>query len=314
VKHAWYMGRNASWDERLASTDPEVRPLLEEFLEEGVAVVKGGISPEICDIVRSSYDALISNNGAKFDRYKDENGHNPRIINVQSVIPQALDLFAKNSRTLALCDTIFGMETVGYTSLYFQKGSEQEIHRDTPVFATKPPYLYLGVWVALEDVDAENGPLRVIRKGHLLPELDLEAIARQFYPDLQNIAGTDNDLWNSYQLATQAACADAGLEAESLAVKKGDTIIWHPHLPHGGMPVVDLTRTRHSFVMHVVPADTPVYHQDVFFNPYNEASDQLEATYAERDGRRFMFHGTADFGHKLLFSRDDLTWAPTEVE
>jgi hypothetical protein len=49
-------------------------------------------------------------------------------------------------------------------------------------------------------------------------------------------------------------------------VKKGEVILWHPLLPHGGGEIKDPTRTRHSLVSDTVPEMTPVYRMDVFFD------------------------------------------------
>jgi phytanoyl-CoA hydroxylase len=50
------------------------------------------------------------------------------------------------------------------------------------------------------------------------------------------------------------------LVTEKLCIVKGDTAIWHPQTPHGGTEIRDLTRTRHSIVMHTTPAGVPLYH------------------------------------------------------
>jgi len=44
-----------------------------------------------------------------------------------------------------------------------------------PVFSTAPEHFYFGVWVALEDANAENGAMQIYRGGHAIPELDREA-------------------------------------------------------------------------------------------------------------------------------------------
>jgi hypothetical protein len=74
-------------------------------------------------------------------------------------------------------------------------------------------------------------------------------------------------MWEKYQDRVTRQCMDAGLKVEKVAVKAGGTVIWHPQLPHGGSAIGDISRTRHSLVMHLAPVGTPVYHQDVFFNP-----------------------------------------------
>ncbi len=92
-------------------------------------------------------------------------------------MPSLLKLFTENKAALEFQDLLYQQETVLYTSLFYERGSAQDLHRDTPYFSTRPEYRYFGMWVALEDVDAQNGPLMVAPGGHLLDELDREAMA-----------------------------------------------------------------------------------------------------------------------------------------
>jgi ectoine hydroxylase-related dioxygenase (phytanoyl-CoA dioxygenase family) len=184
-----------------------------------------------------------------------------------------------------------------YTSLFYERGSAQEVHRDTPVFVTRPEYRYFGTWVALEDTDPDNGPLVVVRGGHLLPEIDREGIARSFCANLDDVPALSNDMWVSYQHEVAAQCARAGLGTDPVCAKMGDTIIWHPQAPHGGAPIRDLRRTRFSLVMHSTPLGVPVYRQDVFFNPSKPVSDRAPWNYVSRGRRRYADFREISFGH-----------------
>jgi phytanoyl-CoA hydroxylase len=92
-------------------------------------------------------------------------------------------------------------------------------------------------------------------------------MATSIYDDMGDIKDIDDDLWNIYQKEIADTCAKMGLTQQEVYVNKGDTIIWHPLLAHGGAPYRDLTRTRLSFVIHTTPDYVPVFHTDVFFNP-----------------------------------------------
>ncbi len=169
-----------------------------------------------------------------------------------SAYRRLFDLFRCNELALAVQDYLFEGETAPYTSLYYERGSAQDIHRDTPYFATKPEYRYFGTWVGVvEEIDADaNGPLSVVRYGHRIPEFDRELIARRIFPDLAAIDPASGELFSAYQTELNQAWRERGLVQETLCVRKGDTIIWHPQTPHGGAEIRDLARTRHSIVMH----------------------------------------------------------------
>ncbi len=238
-------------------------------------------------------------------KHKDKYSHYPRLENLHAVMPSLLQLFYENKEALRFQDMMFGGETVLYTSLFYERGSAQDIHRDTPYFSTRPEYRYFGMWVALEDVDESNGPLMAVPCGNLLPELDREAIARRHYEDLDNLPPDSELLWSSYQRDVGDQCAANGLKLTPIPVKRGSTIIWHPHLPHGGSPITDISRTRFSLVMHTTPIGTPVYHQNAFFNPQKYFPTEPKFDYKSSGGRSYVEQNVMSFGHSSYYSADD---------
>ena len=52
------------------------------------------------------------------------------------------------------------------------------------------------------------------------------------------------------EAAVEALLRAGGFELEELHVKRGQALIWAANLHHGGRPVLDATRTRHSQVNH----------------------------------------------------------------
>jgi phytanoyl-CoA hydroxylase len=231
----------------------------------------------------------------------DEIGRLYRIINLHLGLDSFEYLFADN-KALDVCDQFFKASTALYTTLYFEKGSEQDLHRDSPYFCTNPPGQYLGVWLALDDVDAENGPLVVIPGSHLLPRLDLQSLRKHIFGDEPAPAHGDAG-WLGYQAAVSQQCDEHGLKAREVHVKRGDTIIWHPELMHGGAHHIHPTRTRCSLVMHVTPHGMPVHHMDVF---YGSSKPMLTAPwkYKSTQNSRFvsMSDGVVGFGHSHVVS------------
>jgi hypothetical protein len=123
---------------------------------------------------------------------------------------------------------------------------------------------------------------------------------REIYPDLADLPGTDGPLWNRYQARVAAMCAEEGLRSESVPVRTGDTILWHPELPHAGGEIFDYARTRHSLVCHVTPVGVPVYHYEKFFNPRAAVPGDAAWGFLAYEGRGFVRHDAIDVGHKQL--------------
>lgn len=268
-----------------------------EFIDDGFTVLKGSLTPETCDRARSAFEGWCSRNASHVDGYRDKDGHFPRIINLHEVLPELRDVFTLNQRALDLQDYLFGYPVTLYTTLFYERGSGQSTHRDIPYFCTKPLGFYFGMWTALETVDLENGPLEVVPGGHKIVGSEPESIAQKYYADLDKIDPYDSRLWDDYQAEINALCKSKGLTSKPVPVSKGDTILWHPLLPHGGASIVDFKRTRYSLVMHTTPENVPVFHQDVFFNYHKPVPSNVRWTYRTINDRRIAFHNGVSIGH-----------------
>lgn len=276
-----------------------------QLQRDGVTVIPNSFKDGLVENIRNKFIDFLNLNSDIFNKHLDENGHYPRMINMHLAFPNFLELFVNNLISLGVQDAFFNDFSSIYTTLYFERGSAQPIHRDTPYFTTRPEYNYLGVWVALENANSNNGCLEVIRGGHLMPELDREKIALQSYESLDDVPANSQILWDNYQSKVKSECLEAGLKVESIEVAEGDTVIWHPQLPHGGAAIRDIALTRHSLVMHVTPLGTPVYHQDVFFNPKKIVSEKSSFKYRNYKDRSYVNHEYVDIGHKELIKPCD---------
>jgi phytanoyl-CoA hydroxylase len=185
--------------------------------------------------------------------------------------------------------------------LFYERGSAQPTHRDSPYFTTSPEFYFFGVWVALEDANEENGALEVFSGGHRIPEPDREAIALRYFNSLDDLPKSSPELWDTYREEVTRRCEAIGLKKKRLCVKAGDTVIWHPQLPHGGSPIANIAKSRFSFVMHTTPLGVPVYHMDKFFNPRADAPANQDWDYIQMDGCYYVRRDAVDFNHEKLF-------------
>jgi phytanoyl-CoA hydroxylase len=268
-----------------------------EVIQRGYTVIKRSVSEEQCRQAIASFRQLEARNPDIFSRHRGAHGHYPRIVNLHAVLSPLRALFTRNSTLLQVQDALFGAPASLYTTLFYEVGSQQSIHRDTPLFCTKPEYLYFGNSVYLEAADDQNGCLEVIEGGHLLPELDRRGMARKRYGLQGTIPPIDDAMWSEYQNTLQEQARAAGLKVTKVHVDVGDSLIWHPQLPHGGSPIADQSRTRFSLVMHTTPVTVPVYHQHAFFNPENALPEVAPWGYEEENGRSIVKHDQTDFGH-----------------
>jgi phytanoyl-CoA hydroxylase len=194
-----------------AWVDKHVKRHALEVIEQGYTIVRGAIPKKQCEDTIADFRRLEAANADIFDANRDAKGHYPRIVSLHWAMPSLVKLFTRNKRWLATQDLLFGARTALYTSLFYETGSQQAIHRDSPLFCTRPEYLYFGSTVYLERADDENGCLEVLEGAHKLPELDRETIALQHYGSLDEVQPIDDKLWHAYQNSVAAQAREHGI-------------------------------------------------------------------------------------------------------
>ena len=100
-----------------------------------------------------------------------------------------------------------------------------------------------GVWIPLEDIHPDSGPLIYIPGSHRLPYLQAHDVGH--HPD--KTSKPKQDIFHPAWLAMIKA---QGLKAEAYTPKLGEALIWHANLLHGGSEVRDRQKTRWSQVTH----------------------------------------------------------------
>jgi ectoine hydroxylase-related dioxygenase (phytanoyl-CoA dioxygenase family) len=294
----WFMFSDYTNDSRYMSLSHHDKHLADRFMKDGFLVFKNEIADAQTTETVALFNEFAARNADYFDPFRDEFGYLHRIVNLHLAFRPLLKLFAAAKNALAFQDALFGGPTSVYTSLYYERGSSQTIHRDTPYFTTRPEYNYFGMWFALEDATQRNGCLEVVRGGHLINEIDRADLAIKHFGSLDAVPAVATELFDDYQNIVIEQCKSKNLEKEKIELSRGDVLIWHPQLPHGGSVIKDRTKTRHSIVIHTVAARTPVYQANAFFNPQRLLPLQSYWEMDEFDGRQFAKHATVEVMHQ----------------
>ncbi|MEX0964437.1 MAG: phytanoyl-CoA dioxygenase family protein [Pseudohongiellaceae bacterium] len=166
---------------------------------------------------------------------------------------------ARNANIARALEQLLGRKSLPFQTLNFPIGTRQFTHSDTIHFNSIPSNFMVGVWVALEDIDAANGPLLYYPGSHKLHEYSMH--------DFDLEPGYHN--YHKYEERIQQIVEKEQLQPEYGIIKKGEALIWHANLLHGGAPQKDLTRSRHSQVTHYYFADCKYY------TPMNSGAGQL---------------------------------------
>src|SRR5215831_3154461 len=163
-----------------------------------------------------------------------------------------------------LLELLYQREPVPFQTLNFPIGTQQKTHSDTIHFSSYPPRFMCGVWVALEDVDADNGALLYYAGSHKLPIYELFDTGR-----LGSLARTTPQEihYGHYERFIDSFIDAQGFEKRELHMKKGQALVWAANLFHGGSPIRDKERTRLSQVTHYYFSDC-IYYTPLLSDPY----------------------------------------------
>lgn len=275
----WFLGKA---DDHIRSVvdDEQISDILIALRDDGVAIISGNNSKEMCDSVVSDFDDYVKENPESKD-YQDQNGLHDRLCNFHMRSKAARNI-CFNKKTTNILRAAFDSRITVIGSLFFEKGSGQSMHRDTPAFFTNPFNHYFGIWNALEDIAHDSGPLVYYEGGH--------KICR----DKDLYLNPDVDQENYFNIV-ESACIEAGLELKEIYPKKGDTIIWHPELPHGGGVIQNPKATRKSLVFHAIPISSDIYGPQEFFGTCGSVPKKQGFNLLDIDGDAMIDQGVAKF-------------------
>jgi hypothetical protein len=171
---------------------------------------------------------------------------------------------------LDLLRHLYGREPFAFQTLNFAVGSEQHFHSDAVHFHSYPHGFMCGVWIALQDVQPGSGPLVYFPGSHRLPYLSARSLGLD-----RDVVMEEQHPQRFFEPSWQQAVNAHAFEKQQFLPKRGDLLIWHANLLHGGEPVQDKSSRRWSQVNHYFFANclytTPMHNFTCLRNPFDIA-------------------------------------------
>lgn len=257
-------------DERLKSLKlpTRIHNIIKGIIQDGFAIVRGTVSAADCRKTIADYEAYLGNFAKQ--AYTNSSNHNIRLANFHMTSASAMRIATNNLAHEAM-SIMFQAESCAYTSLFFKHGSQQALHRDTPHFSTFPENTFFGLWTALEDVSKNNGPLRYVAGSHRLVAPSAESYVNTAGKLLMSIYKRPiREALDRYNGDIIELAEKSGLGIREAVISRGDVILWHPGLIHGGAAILKPGATRYSLVTHCVPRGIYVSYSDAYFGVENK--------------------------------------------
>ena len=219
--------------------------------DKGIVILEEFIDNDTCDKIINDFYQFKNNSG-------NNSISNHRLYNLHLQSENVRNILFSD-KILSYLDNYFKKKTALNSTIYFETGSQQCIHRDTPFFWSEPNEgEFVGVWFALEEANEENGKLEYYPYGHTF------TIDGKLYGN-EHKDKSPAELFSKIGDDMEELCRKNSMKKESPIIKKGSVVVWHADLPHGGSPILNTNKTRHSIVAHYFPENSYITNIDYYF-------------------------------------------------
>jgi ectoine hydroxylase-related dioxygenase (phytanoyl-CoA dioxygenase family) len=209
----------------------------EQFERDGYLLIGSTGCPEtLLDTIVSEVEEYYSEE----QRTEDGVFYAPRRVRNAWKINDNVKSLALSKKVLVILEALYGRRPLPFQTINFKAGTQQAAHSDALHFGSKPEGYLCGVWVALEDIHADSGPLVYYPGSHRFPELSMRDLGLE----------SDRAAYPQYTRAVEDQIERQRLEPAYATLKKGEALLWASNLLHGGATHKDKRRTRHSQVTH----------------------------------------------------------------
>jgi hypothetical protein len=229
-----------------------------KWSNDGYIVIPGLIQSEILDRAWTSYERAAHSGKILLpaDSAGDADPHPGRFLNPHKRVGAFCEIL-KHGGLLAHIRTLMEREPKVLQTIASHKGSQQPEHSDSIHMTTYPLGYLTAAWIAFEDIHPDSGPLVYYPGSHRLPyvfsnDVDISEsdYKREGYAAYQA----------KYEPFIQRLLKKHQLEPHYFHAKKGDVLIWHANLIHGGSARRDMAHSRRAVVVHFFVKGAFVYH------------------------------------------------------
>lgn len=226
----------------------QVQQQLKNWSRDGYLILEKFFDEKTVDAVNAEISALQQKGKLPFTY-----GNKLMFANKKSKLIKSV---AEDPELKKILSFILDKDIVAFQTINFIHGSQQRAHSDSIHMTTYPLGYLIAAWIALEDISHDNGPLIYFPGSHKLPYL----LNNDFNEGSTALTLGKKD-YTDYEDVLEDLVAQKGYAQKEFLAKKGDVLIWHANLVHGGAPILDKQLTRKSMVVHYYASDVIKYHE-----------------------------------------------------
>jgi ectoine hydroxylase-related dioxygenase (phytanoyl-CoA dioxygenase family) len=223
------------------------------FVNLGYINLDSFIPLDLVNQANSEIDYLIKSGSVQ---YVPESGNRIEHLFEKS---QAVKKIWKYPSIIEILTALFDDPALPCQTLNFLHGSQQDVHQDAIHLSSFPNGYMCGVWVALEDISPEAGPLIVYPKSHKLEVLYAKTVNIDKLSNYWDQHLTDQ-YKQKYLPRLKSDLSLAKIEPIEYTPNIGSVFIWHYNLAHAGSYRKTPNLTRKSMVSHYFAQNALAYY------------------------------------------------------
>jgi ectoine hydroxylase-related dioxygenase (phytanoyl-CoA dioxygenase family) len=228
------------------------------WVENGYIILKCAVEPEILDEAWAAYEAAIRDRVIELppEPAGPNDPYPGRFQDPHMKVP-ALCRIMRHPTIMRWVELLLGRPPAPFQTISCHKGSQQGVHSDSIHMTTYPLGYLTAAWVAFEDIHPDSGPLVYYPGSHHWPYLFSTevGIGETDYREYGYKAYAER-----YEPRVEQTLREHNVDPHYFFAKKGDALIWHANLLHGGSKRRDLKYSRRALVSHYFARGAVCYH------------------------------------------------------
>jgi ectoine hydroxylase-related dioxygenase (phytanoyl-CoA dioxygenase family) len=237
---------------------PEEARQCRYWRENGYIVLERLIEGQVLDDVWDAYENAVRAGKIQLppDPVGDSDPHPGRYLNPHKKAARFCRIL-KHPGLLHWLRVLLEREPKTLQTIASHKGSQQGIHSDSIHMTTYPLGYLAAAWIAFEDIHPDCGPLVYYPGSHRLPLVFSKDVGISEADFQREGYGPYHA---KYEPRIREVIAEHKLQPQYFHARKGDVLIWHANLLHGGSMRRDLQLSRKAVVCHFFGKGAFVYH------------------------------------------------------
>jgi ectoine hydroxylase-related dioxygenase (phytanoyl-CoA dioxygenase family) len=225
---------------------------------QGYLILENCVDAQTLDTAWAAYEQAIKRGEIVLD--PDPGGPGDpwpgRYLDAHDKVPE-LCAILRHPKILRWLRILMDREPAPYQTLTSYKGTQQPEHSDSIHMTTYPLGYLTAAWVAFEDIGPDCGPLVYYPGTHRLPYVFSRDVGIE---EGEFLSSQRRAYCDKYEPFIQGLLRSHRCQPKYFTAKKGDVLIWHANLLHGGSKRNDLRLSRRSMVCHYFVKGAVTYH------------------------------------------------------